>query len=252
MPAQPGYGAPMPPTQQIPATQPGPGTPPPPGFPPGPGGPVGPGGPGVPAGPGKSRTGLIVGVIVAAVVVVAGLGVGAYFLFANKTKTAAPEVTETTSTTKGSILSSTTKPNTGNSGTTDPLSGLLGDTGGSSGTDEITQSEMSCVESSLQNTLSPAEQKDLSGSNTSDATLQKVARAMDSCLSTQSQEAFYAKYIKQGLQRTNITVTDSQADCMARRLVSENISFADFVGGGTTATQQQIADAASSCGVNSN
>lgn len=189
------------------------------------------------------------GVIVAAVVVVAGLGVGAYFLFANKSETVAPETSQTTSTTKGSILSSTTKPKNGNTNTTDPLGGLLGDTSGSSDTEGISQDEMSCVESTLQNTLSTSEMQDLQSDNTSTATLQKVARAMDKCMSTQSQEAFYAKYIKQGLQRTNIAVTDSQADCMARTLVSQNVSFADFVGGGNATTTQQIADAATTCGV---
>lgn len=245
----PGYGGPAPsqPTQQFPQTQPGPGAPPPPGFPPGPMA----GGPGMPpGGPQKSRTGLIVGVIVAAVVVVAGLGVGAYFLFANKTKTAAPETTEQTSTTKGSILSSTTKPKDGVT-TTDPLAPLFGGTS-SDGTEGLSSDEMSCVESTLQNILSPAEQQDLQSPNTSDATLTKVARAMDSCVSVQSQERFYAKYIKQGLQKSDITVTDKQAECMAQALVSASVSFADFVGGGSTGTQQQIADAASSCGVKAN
>lgn len=225
------------------------GTPPPPGFPPGPAM----GGPGQPpGGPQKSRTGLIVGVIIAAVVVVAGLGVGAYFLFANKTKTAAPDTTQqVTSTTKGSILSSTTKPKGGTSTTQDPLGPLLGGNG-SAGTEGLTADEMSCIESTLQNILSPAEQQDLQGDNTSKATLQKVARAMDSCVSTQSQERFYAKYIKQGLQQSDVTVTDTQADCMAQALVSQGVSFADFVGGGSTVVQNQIRDAASSCGVTSN
>lgn len=247
-PPAPGYGAtPVQPTQPFPQTQPGPGPGapppgyggPPPGFPPG-----GPGQP--PGGPKKSKTGLIVGII-AAVVVVAGLAVGAYFLFFNKTMTnTATETTaqQQTSTTKGSILSSTTKPK---SGTSDPLGSLLGGSG--SDVEGISASEMSCVESSLQDTLSPTELQDLQGSNTSDATLQKVARSMDSCMSTESQVAFYAKYIKQGLQKSSVTVTDTQAQCMANSLVSDGVSFADFIGGGTTATQQQIADAATSCGV---
>lgn len=247
----PGYGAPPPqPTQQFPQSPPGPGPGapppgyggPPPGFPPG-----GPGQP--PGGPQKSKTGLIIG-IVAAVVVVAGLAVGAYFLFFNEDKTTATSETtqQQTSTTKGSILSSTTKPKGDTpSGTTDPLGSLLG--GDSSGSDGISASEMSCVESTLQNTLSSAEQQDLQSSNTSDATLQKVARAMDSCVSTSSQVAFYTKYIKQGLQKSSITVTDTQASCMATSLVSDGVTFTDFIGGGTSATQQQIADAATTCGV---
>lgn len=226
---------------------PGMGTPPP-GFPPG----QAPGGMGQPpGGPQKSRTGLIVGVIVAAVVVVAGLGVGAYFLFANKNKTAAPETTQDTTTTKGSLLS-TTKPKGGtttkpsNGGTSDPLGGLLG---GASAVEGISSDEMNCIESTLQNILTPAEQQDLAGDNTSNATLEKVARAMDSCVSTQSQEKFYTKYIKQGLQSSNVAVTDTQAACMASALVAAGVSFADFVGGGSSSTQQDIADAATSCGV---
>jgi len=82
---------------------------------------TGPGGPG-PYGPPpaekKSRTGLIVGIVVG-VVVVAAIAVGAFFLLNKKDDKA---TTTTTQTTQGSMLSSTTKPKSGST-TTKPNSG---------------------------------------------------------------------------------------------------------------------------------